>query len=207
MCPAWTVPRSALHMGRISKWWPLVMGAIKRRTSWSSLEDAKKLRRSPFFGAWHEEVWSIFLSHGLVPLPASFSSSAAQSDTPWKPASGAVQLATPSWAEAAVFGEPTGLAEGWYRLSHIPPEVTVGFLMATEPKATFGEKMTREMVWRAPGSVNEIVPDAGHLVSVSVSRADGQAVQERPDRVADALGRFIGSLCNEASDRMVQAKL
>lgn len=153
------------------------MGAIKRRSHWPSLEAARALRRAPFFGAWDEEVWEIFLSHGLVPGPDERPSSSlgdkeldsdgqgqSQSQGQGHSQGQGVQLATPGWAEAAVFGEPTGLCEGWQRLLDIPAKVAVGFLMANEPKATFGEKMTREMVWRAPGSVNEIVPDAGHLV-------------------------------------------
>jgi hypothetical protein len=124
------------------------------------LESAKALRRAPFFAAWHQEVWDIFLSHGLVSKTDGGGGVSVDGEGQGK----AVQLATPPWAEAAVFGEPTGLHEGWDRLEEISAEVVVGFLMANEPKATFGRAMTSEMVWRAPNSVNEILPDAGHLV-------------------------------------------
>lgn len=149
-------------MTDLGKWWPLVMGAARRRANWPSIEEAKLLRRSPFFAAWHEEVWDIFLSHGLVPVPPG----QAGADDAGEGKGRSVQLATPPWAEAAVFGEPTGLGEGWDRLLDTPEDVKMGFLMANQPKATMGEKMTREMVWRAKGSVNEILPDAGHLVSI-----------------------------------------
>ncbi len=83
---------------------------------------------------------------------------------PSKP-DGPVQLATPPWCEAAIFAEPTALAEGWDRLPELA--VPVGFVMAGVATATMGQDLTREMVWRPRLSKNERMMDAGHLVSQS----------------------------------------
>ena len=128
--------------------WPLPFGALRRRSSWPSIKEHTKVRDTPFFKSWHEEVWQMWLSHGLVPIEGS---------------EGGVELATPPWAEAAVFGELTGLREGWSKL----PEITIpiGFIMGNDPRTTGGATATAEMVWRPPRARNEVVPDGGHLVS------------------------------------------
>lgn len=127
------------------------MGATKRRTSWPSLDEAAKVRSSPFFAKWHEEVWALYLKTGLVPLGSK----------------GEVQLATPSWAEAAVFAEPTGIAEGWDKLPRL--DMPVGFLMAGDNRSTMGDDMTARMVWRPKRSSNERIMDGGHLVSLALN--------------------------------------
>lgn len=126
--------------------WFLVLGATKRRTKWSSIAEAGKLRQTPFFGAWHPEVWDLFVSHGLVPVEEGGE---------------AVQLATPSWAEACVFGEPTGIAEGWDKLGKL--QIPVGFLLGEKSRSMYG--YAQEMVWRPPKASNEVVKDGDHLVS------------------------------------------
>lgn len=113
------------------------------------MTEALKVREtSPFFGSWHDEVWKTWESHHLVPAGQE--------------GEGRVQLATPSWAEAAVFAESTGLAEGWDCLPEL--KVPCGFLMAGEATSTMGENITQELVWRPPVAVNERIMDAGHLV-------------------------------------------
>jgi pimeloyl-ACP methyl ester carboxylesterase len=129
---------------------------------------------------------------------------------------GGVQLATPPWAEASVFAEPTGLGEGWDRLLSL--DMPVGFLMGNDPRSTFGPDITSEMVWRPKKSSNEIVPDAGHLVSVDVVEitlwryhrvlsTDYQIVQENPDAVADGLSRFLASIGGVVDGGRSKAKL
>lgn len=105
-------------------------------------------RSSPFFSTWHKESFEIWESHHLVPSN-----------------SGGVSLATPSWAEAAIFSE-TCVAEAWDLLPSL--KVPCGFLMAEDPAATLGEKLTREMVWRPPMAANERLKDAGHLVRLLI---------------------------------------
>jgi hypothetical protein len=109
------------------------------------MSEALAVRNTPFFKTWHDEVFKIWETHHLVPCAQG------------------VTLATPSWAEAAVFSETTGLGEGWDALPKL--QVPVGFLMAGDATATLGEELTSEMVWRPPVVANERVMDAGHLVS------------------------------------------
>jgi hypothetical protein len=110
------------------------------------MSDALSVRSTPFFSSWHDEMFKIWETHHLVPSEQG------------------VTLATPSWAEAAVFSEITGLAEGWDALPEL--KVPVGFLMAGDARATLGEEISREMVWRPPMVANERMMDAGHLVSI-----------------------------------------
>jgi hypothetical protein len=126
------------------------------------------MRDSPFMKPWADSMVDIWVSHGLVPVDP------AQPD-------GEVTLATPAWCEAAVFTEPTDVGRGWDKLVHLP--MPVATLMANYPSATLGEPNTHEMVWRPKLARTERVLDAGHLV-----------LQEKPDKAADALWRFLTTL-------------
>ncbi|GMK55193.1 hypothetical protein CspeluHIS016_0202490 [Cutaneotrichosporon spelunceum] len=157
--------------------YPLSAGAIRRRTHWPSREEAARtMRAQPFFAAWDQEVFDLYVSHGLVPVDYD------------KP-DGEVTLATPSWSEAAVFTEPEGVAHGWMAL----PKVTcpLGFVMANVPIATYGEEKTRDMVWRAPRARNERFPDAGHLIT-----------QEKPHKLAESMWRFFTTIEAGAWDKV-----
>lgn len=124
--------------------------ALRRRTTWPSMAEALQVRSSPFFASWHQETFKIWETHHLVPTSSGDK---------------AVTLSTPSWAEAAVFSEISGLAEGWDVLPEL--RVPCGFLMAGDATATMGEEISREMVWRPPIAANERVMDAGHLVGLA----------------------------------------
>jgi hypothetical protein len=167
---------------------------MKRRAHWPSIDEAAKVRTSPFYEKWHDEAFDMHLSHGLVPTPGT---------------EGGVQLATPKWAEAAVFAETEGLGQGWDKLPEL--KVPVGFVMAGEAQATMGEEVTAQLVWRPPISANERLTDAGHLVScisdvLTLLANIIQTVHEKPDEMADAIRRFIGNalLCSseEAKARL-----
>lgn len=152
--------------------------SIKRRDRWPSLEAAKEtIRLSPFYASWHPEVFDSWLAHGLVPHPE-----------------GGVQLATPAWAESCCFAEPTSLGLGWDSLADV--KVPVGFLMCGDPRATSGEDNTAAMVWRPKIVANERIMDASHMV-----------VQERPDEVADAIWRFLGTIVGSEGEGEARAKL
>ena len=120
---------------------------MKRRAQWPSIAEAAKVRSSAFYNKWHEEAFEMHLSHGLVPVPGSTD----------------VQLATPKWAEAAVFAETEGLGIGWDKLAEV--KVPVGFVMAGDARASMGEEVARELVWRPAVCANERFMGAGHLVS------------------------------------------
>lgn len=154
--------------------WPKIffrpVVTLRRRASWGSIPEALSVRSSPFFSEWHEEVFKTWESHHLVPSPSpkysstSTTSHGSESSNDGQGAEGArVILATPPWAEAAVFNEPTGLAEGWDALPNL--KVPVAFLMAGDASSTLGEEITRELVSRPPIAANERLMDAGHLVS------------------------------------------
>lgn len=157
--------------------WALVSGAIKRRGIWPDLASAASTRSSPFFASWDDEVWDLWLSHGIIPLEPGELHIASTRHGP-------VQLATPPWAEAAVFAEPTAMAEGWDKLAEM--NVPVGFVMGGDAQATTGEENTREMVWRAPNAKNERIMDAGHLVSTATGASTSTSMGTSITRIRDA---------------------
>ncbi|EJT46544.1 hypothetical protein A1Q1_04839 [Trichosporon asahii var. asahii CBS 2479] len=144
---------------------PIPLGALKRRNIWPSPADVKK---DAMTKTWDEDVWRLWLSHGIVPVDYS------------KP-DGEVTLATAPWAECAVFSDPVGPQRGWYALPKV--RCPVGFIMAGNPTWLGGPDVTKEIPWRAPRGRNERLMDAGHL-----------AIQERPDLVADSFWRFLTTL-------------
>jgi len=135
---------------------PLTFATMKRRAHWPSVAEAAKVRSTAFYSKWHEEAFEMHLSHGLVPIPRR---EGAEST--------GVQLATPKWAEAAVFAETEGLGIGWDKLAEL--KVPVGFVMAGDPRTTMGEELTGALVWRPAVSANERFMDAGHLVSSAMA--------------------------------------
>jgi len=147
---------------------PIVLGALKRRSEWPSLKSAAEMKGNAMFGTWDPEVFELFLSHGLVPTDPS------------KP-DGEVTLATPRWAEAAIFSDPYGPQRGWDNLLKLA--VPAGFLMAGNAGWMGGEQVAQEIVARAPRGRNERIMKASHLL-----------VQETPTEAADALWRFLTTL-------------
>lgn len=97
------------------------------------------------------------------------------------PSQQGVQLATPSWAEAAVFSDPSAPQRGWDKLLDVT--CPVGFLMAGNPMWLGGPDVAAEIPWRAPRSRNERLMDAGHLV-----------LQEKPKETAESIWRFLATL-------------
>lgn len=68
--------------------------------------------------------------------------------------------------------------------------------MCGDPRATSGEDNTAAMVWRPKIVANERIMDASHMV-----------VQERPDEVADAIWRFLGTIVGCEGEGDARAKL
>lgn len=127
------------------------------------------------FTTWDAEAFELFLSHGLVPID------------PKKP-DGEVTLATPRWAEAAIFSDPYGPQRGWDKLLELT--VPAGFLMAGNASWMGGPKVAAEIASRAPRARNERIMEAGHLL-----------VQETPTEAANALWRFLTTLAAGDWDR------
>lgn len=148
---------------------PIVGAAIKRRSNWPSVKAADAANRNnPLFATWDADVFQTWLTHHIVPVDPS---------TP----DGEVTLATPSWAEAAVFSDPNGSPRGWDRLPRL--RVPAGFLMAENEDWMGGEDLAREMSTRAPRARNERVMNTGHLLP-----------QEAPEQMAEAMWRYLTTL-------------
>lgn len=107
------------------------------------------MRTNAMFAPWDGEVFDLFLSHGLVPSDSS------------KP-NGEVTLATPRWAEAAIFSDPYGPQRGWDKLLDLA--CPAGLLMAGNAGWMGGPKIAQEIAWRAPRARNERIMDGSHLV-------------------------------------------
>lgn len=143
----------------------LLTGALRRRSHWPSKEQAaSSLLQSPFFKVWDPEVFQTYLNYGLVPHKDG------------------VQLTTPNWCEAQIFGADWGLHEGWEILPAL--KTRAHFVMAgnalqcvslpgrinwADNHRTGGEQVTQHIVWRAPNSSNERIMSAGHLVSCFIT--------------------------------------
>lgn len=163
MCPPRAVSKAEWEANPMEGY-SLSPGALKRRTAWKNIEEARALMsKSPFYQTWHKDAFEIWLTHGLMDDGKQ------------------IVLATPGWSEAAIFCEPEGPGRGWDVLPTLP--MPVGFILEKAALATLGEDKTREMVWRAPRSRNERFMHAGHLIT-----------QEQPDDTADALWRFLATV-------------
>lgn len=152
-----------------AKGYPLTLGALKRRSHWPSRSAASEaVRSNAMFKSWDDAVFDLWLSHSLVP------------SDPSNP-DGAVELATPTWAEAAVFSDPHSTLRGWDQLAQLT--MPTGFLMAGDEVWMTGEDMANEMVWRPPRARNERFMDASHLL-----------IHEQPREAAEAVWRFLTTL-------------
>lgn len=146
-----------------------VRNALKRRASWPSRAAAREaMGKLPFYKAFDPRTFELVISHGLVP---------ADPNVP----DGEVTLATPPWAEAAVFCESVAPARAWDKLPNIP--VPIAFYMAKTAERTMGDAVTQEIVWRAPLARNERSVTAEHLL-----------VQENPTETAQVAQRFLATL-------------
>lgn len=123
------------------------------------------MRNNPMFSKFPDDVFAMWLSHGVVPTSKG---------------GGEVTLTTPSWSEAAGFSDPHSPQRGWDLLPTV--KVPIGFVIAENASWMGGDAIAREMTSRPPRARNERV-HAGHL-----------AVQENPVEVGEALGRFLVSV-------------
>ena len=164
MCVPINSPRSTID--NLLPTFLLAFQALKRRSQWDSLEQAKEaFAKSPVLGRWHPEINDLWKQHGFVPVLNG----------------PGVQLSTPSWAETAVFAEPSSRAVGWDKLAEL--EMPVGSIVGGDSVALGSQEEARELVLRPRDSLAEVVDGVGHLL-----------VQEDPAAVADCLQRFLGQL-------------
>ncbi|KAF8065184.1 Alpha/Beta hydrolase protein [Lyophyllum atratum] len=150
----------------------LVQGAILRRETWSSREEALRvLSQSPFFGAWDPAVLKVYLECGTYETVDPLSG---------KPV---IRLKMPGIQEAIVFSETHTEYEVFERLPTLDERIELRWVMPGKPGAgEFGPPgATSERVWIRPKNASNIrVPNAGHLIP-----------QEAPQMLARDIQEFI----------------
>ncbi|KAI0316957.1 Alpha/beta hydrolase family-domain-containing protein [Amylostereum chailletii] len=126
-----------------------VQGALFRRTSWSSREEASRLlKASPFFGAWDDEVFRSYIEHGLT-----------------EDANGNVRLKCSGVQEAVVFADGYASWEAWGMVSQLDPRIALKWIIPPYTESVLrDEEMAEDRVWLRPeNSSNVLIPTAGHL--------------------------------------------
>ncbi|KAI0697027.1 Alpha/beta hydrolase family-domain-containing protein [Cytidiella melzeri] len=132
--------------------------AIRRRTHWSSREEAlKQFLASPFWQAWDPDALDLYVECGLC------------DDT-----KGGVKLKMSGILEAAVFAEAVRTYEAWQLCSQIDPRIPLKFVMPGKLEP-FEVVYKHEMVQLRPANSSyTVVTEAGHLIT-----------QERPKELGD----------------------
>ncbi|KAJ8521478.1 hypothetical protein ONZ45_g1827 [Pleurotus djamor] len=159
----------------------MAYGAIMRRASWKSRDEAKTLMlKSPFFAAWHPDVLDSYIKYGIhehAPLPPPPSSS-----EPPTPSSTIVSLKMPPVQEGIAFLENITPYEVWYRLKDVDERISMHWIMPNPETTRFGPPViTQERVWRREKNAsNVILTKARHLIP-----------QEAPKECAEAIVDFL----------------
>ncbi|QRW13439.1 alpha/beta hydrolase family protein [Ceratobasidium sp. AG-Ba] len=144
----------------------LAKGALGRRDRWPDVNAAKSgLLKSPFFQAWHPDVFSDYMKYGLYE------------------SEGMVKLKCSGYQEGVTFAEHGRLPnEVWEMLPSFDERIPLRWLMDSKAAlSTAGEEITQHTVWRRPkNSSNARIQGAGHLIP-----------QEAPERLAHEVVDFI----------------
>ncbi|KAI6002048.1 Alpha/Beta hydrolase protein [Pisolithus albus] len=141
----------------------LVRGALVRRDTWPSREEALHLfKQRPFFASWHPDVLRLYVDYGLTTDP-----------------SGGVRLKMSPLQEALCFMNVHPPREVWELLEKLDENIKLRWVV---PAVSFvGEQETKVRVWRRPANASNIVfPFAGHLI-----------VQEAPVELAQDIAKFV----------------
>ncbi|KAG6860707.1 hypothetical protein C0995_008292 [Termitomyces sp. Mi166 len=149
----------------------LVFGALTRRETWSSREEAfQVLSESPFFGAWDPAVLKVYIECGTY-------------DT-IDPVTGKsmIRLKMPGMQEAIVFSETHTKSEVFQRLPTLDERIELRWIVPGKPgtEDRFGPPgSTRERVWVRPKNASNIkIPNAGHLIAQEAPQALARDLQE-----------------------------
>ncbi|KAG8752655.1 hypothetical protein FRC12_011846 [Ceratobasidium sp. 428] len=136
----------------------LIQGALGRRDQWPDFETAKAgLLKSPFFRAWHPDVFSDYVKYGMYE------------------SGGPVKLKCSGYQEGATFAEFGRLPnEVWELLPSFDERIPLRWIMDSKSAAsTGGEEITQHTVWRRPANSSNVrIQGAGHLIP-----------QEAPERL------------------------
>lgn len=141
----------------------LIRGALIRRDTWSSREEALRLfKQRPFFASWHPDVLKSYVDYGLTTDP-----------------SGGVRLKMTPIQESLCFANVFPPLEVWELLEKLDEDITLRWVV---PAVSFvGEQETKVRVWRRPANASNVVfPFAGHLI-----------VQEAPVELARDISTFL----------------
>ncbi|RDB23617.1 Peroxisomal membrane protein LPX1 [Hypsizygus marmoreus] len=150
----------------------LVLGALTRRDTWSSTDEALALFvKSPFFGAWDPAVLRVYIECGTF--------------TTRDPVTNAqvVKLKMPGIQEAVVFSETHTEYEVFHQLPGLDERIELRWIVpGREGAGEFGPPgSTRERVWVRPKNASNVrIPGAGHLIP-----------QEAPQLLAQDIAQFI----------------
>ncbi|KAH8827513.1 Alpha/beta hydrolase family-domain-containing protein [Flagelloscypha sp. PMI_526] len=155
------------YSGQFSTVEDFIKGAIMRKSTWKSREDAlAQFSKNPFFQAWHPSVLEAYLNHCL------FSSQDGQ-----------VHLKTPPMQEAISFAENEIPYTVWHLLPSLDKDIPLHYIMPGQGKVTIGLDIVRsqELVWLRPENCSHVrIGGAGHLIPL-----------ERPKEFAEALKNFL----------------
>ncbi|KAN0107765.1 Alpha/beta hydrolase family domain containing protein [Russula decolorans] len=130
----------------------LVVGALRRRSVWSSREEAYSLMsKSPFFGTWDPDVLRNYVDYALV-----------------EDSSGKVRLKCSNIQEAVVFADKICGVEAWSVLPRIDKRIAMKWIVPPHEESVLRSyELVQEGVWRRPENVtNTLVRTAAHLVSL-----------------------------------------
>ncbi|KAF8902571.1 hypothetical protein CPB84DRAFT_1775707 [Gymnopilus junonius] len=146
-----------------------VGGALSRRETWSSREEAlQSFQSNPFFTAWDPAVLKIYVECGL------------HTSTSGSPIA---RLKMPGVQEAAVFSEIHTEIEAFGRLSRLDERIALRWIMPGKPGARsigLPETVPRRVWVRPANSSNTRILGGGHLIP-----------QEAPRELAEDLNEYL----------------
>ncbi|KAF4612863.1 hypothetical protein D9613_011151 [Agrocybe pediades] len=149
----------------------LASGALNRRETWSSREEAyESFKRNPFFAAWDDEVLKIYVECGLY-------------ETTDESGERVAKLKMPGVQEAVVFAEVHTEHEVFDRLSRLDDRIAIRWAMPGKPGAPeLGRPGdTKTKVWVRPNNAtNTRILGGGHLIP-----------QEAPQELAEDLKEYV----------------
>ncbi|KIK55520.1 hypothetical protein GYMLUDRAFT_87577 [Collybiopsis luxurians FD-317 M1] len=160
----------------------LSLGAISRRASWKSREEARKgFLESPFFRTWDPRVLDLYVEAGLY----------LDKDTD------TIRLKTSPIQEALLFNDAQiGGPEAWVRLwkKELDARIKLRWAMPGpgKPELDSRDNTSQQRVWLRPENASNIrIDGAGHLI-----------VQEKPDALGKQIGVFLKELSSETRARL-----
>ncbi|KAL4076721.1 Alpha/Beta hydrolase protein [Scleroderma yunnanense] len=141
----------------------VAVGALTKRNTWSSREEALRLfKKSPFFASWHPEVLELYVNYGLT----------ADSGN-------GVRLKTTPIQECLTLINSHDIKEVWELLEKLDGNITLRWVVPLP--GLLDEEQTRIGVWRRPANTSNVIfPFAGHLL-----------VQEAPVELAHDIAKFL----------------